>query len=73
MGMATGLHMVDVIIFVGSLRKTGYRGHIILGVDEDVDEEVLNYFKLRNVTPVFIKYSPLYLRALLQNKGRARG
>ena len=58
MGMATGLHMVDLIIFVGSLRKTGYRGHIILGVNEDVDKSVLNYFMLRNVTAVSIRYSP---------------
>jgi hypothetical protein len=57
MGMATGLGLNVLTIFVGSLRKTGYRGHIIIGVDEDVDEEVLHYFKLRNVTPIRLKYT----------------
>jgi hypothetical protein len=57
MGMATGLHMADLTIFVGSLRKTGYQGHIILGVNDDIEESVLDYFKMRNVTPIIVSYS----------------
>lgn len=36
--------------FVGSLRATGYSGHIILGVSKDLQEEVVKYFKEQNVS-----------------------
>ena len=50
LGVATG-YDVDVFkIFVGSLRRSGFLGHIILGVAEDVSTDVLDYFKSRNVT-----------------------
>lgn len=38
------------IEFVGSLRATGYSGHIILGVNKDVPAEVVKYFKEHNVS-----------------------
>lgn len=57
MGMATGFTKQDMTRFVGSLRKTGYRGHIIIGVNADVDQSILEYFEKRDVTPKFIKYT----------------
>jgi hypothetical protein len=50
MGMASGYDLKVYERFVGSLRKTGYGGHIILGVAPDVPKDVLEYFAYRNVT-----------------------
>lgn len=55
-GMATGYHLQTYQQFVGSLRNSGYKGHIILGVSPDVPEIVLNYFQARNVTPKKMKW-----------------
>lgn len=51
MSMATGYGMEVYQRFIGSLRKSGYKGHIILAVDvNDLTPEVLDYFHYRNVT-----------------------
>ena len=50
MGMASGYHLRTYQSFVGSLRKSGYKGHIILGVAPDVPSDVLRYLAYRNVT-----------------------
>jgi hypothetical protein len=55
-GMATGYDLPTYQRFVGSLRKSGYKGNIILGVAPDVSEEVLRYFRYRNVTPKIMKW-----------------
>ena len=39
--------------FVGSLRATGYDGHIILGVSKDLSPEILEYFKEMNVRTIY--------------------
>jgi len=41
---------------VGSLRKTGYKGHIILGVAPDISESTLQYLRYRNVTTKVLKW-----------------
>lgn len=56
MGMATGYDIEVYEQFVGTLRKTGYKGRIILGVSPDVPPEVLKYFRYRNVTPKILQY-----------------
>jgi hypothetical protein len=48
--MAMGYNVNMLRGFIGSLRKSGFLGHIILGVAEDVSPEVLDYFRFRNVT-----------------------
>jgi len=52
MSMATGYDLPTYKRFVGGLRKTGFKGRIILAVDEDVhhDKRILEYFAFRNVT-----------------------
>jgi hypothetical protein len=65
MGMALGLSEYDLRRFVGSLRVSGYKGHIILGVQSNVDKGVLNYLKRNRVTAKKLKFSnctfePLY-------------
>jgi hypothetical protein len=50
MGMASGYDLDVYQRFVGSLRKSGYKGHIILGVAPNVNPNVLEYFSYRNVT-----------------------
>ena len=56
MGMATGYDLPVFERFVGSLRKTGYRGHIILGVAPDVSPDILAYFRYRQVTPKLLHW-----------------
>jgi len=48
--MATGYDLDTYELFVGSLRKSGYRGMIMLAVDVHTPPEVLKYFEYRNVT-----------------------
>ena len=56
MGMATGYSLGIYQRFVGSLRKSGFRGNIILGVAPDVSPDVLEYFRQRNVIPKKLKW-----------------
>jgi len=56
MGVASGYDLDVYQRFVGSLRKTGYKGHIILGVAPDVSKTVLKYFEYRQVTPKILKW-----------------
>jgi hypothetical protein len=56
MGMASGYTLEVYQRFVGSLRKTGYKGHIILGVAPDVSQEILDYFAWRGVTPKILQW-----------------
>jgi hypothetical protein len=51
LGMASGYDLRVYTQFVGSLRNSGYKGHVILGVAPDVSQEVLDYFESRNVVP----------------------
>ena len=48
-GLAVGYNLPLLERFVGSLRQTGYRGHIILGVGPDVSASVLNYLSSQSV------------------------
>jgi hypothetical protein len=57
MGMATGYPLSVYQRFVGTLRKTGYKGRIILGVAPDVSPDILDYFQARNVTPKILHWS----------------
>jgi hypothetical protein len=49
MAMATGYGLGDYQRFVGSLRKAGYLGHIILAVSPDVSPEIEQYLLSRDV------------------------
>jgi hypothetical protein len=55
-GMASGYDLGVYERFVGTLRKSGFAGNIILGVAPDVSQTVLDYFKWRNVTPKILKW-----------------
>ena len=58
MGFATGYGVTDYKTFVGSLRKSGFRGHVILAVAPTIDEESIQYLKSRQVTFVKVQYVP---------------
>jgi len=47
---ATGYGIDVYHRFVGSLRKSGYKGNILLAVEADIDPEIKRYFRYRNVT-----------------------
>lgn len=56
MGFATG-YPIDVYkLFVGSLRKSGFQGNIILAVDPNVDETIEQYLVQQNVTIKRVEY-----------------
>jgi hypothetical protein len=50
MAMATGYNLRDNQQFVGSLRKSGFTGHIMLLVSPDIDESVEKYLVEQKVT-----------------------
>jgi len=56
MGLASGYQLDVYEQFVGSLRKSGFKGHIILGVAPDVPAKVLEYFQYRDVTPKIMEW-----------------
>ncbi len=55
MAMASGYELRVYKRFVGTLRKSGFEGNIILGVKEPLAKEIEQYFKEQNVTPKFLK------------------
>jgi len=54
MAMATGYHLMDNKRFIGSLRKTGFTGKIILAVKPDIDPAVREYLTKQGVTMKFL-------------------
>lgn len=50
LAMATNMGMLEYYNFVGSLRATGYSGHIILGINDGAGDNELNYLRSQNVT-----------------------
>ncbi|CAB9518955.1 expressed unknown protein [Seminavis robusta] len=57
MGMAIGYDLFVFQRFVGSLRRSGFTGTIILGVDpQKVDSKVEEYLLAKNVTTKFIQH-----------------
>ena len=49
-GLAVGYPLSYFEQFVGSLRATGYDGHIILGVAENVDSSTLEYDQILSLS-----------------------
>lgn len=68
MGMASGYDMNVYQRFVGTLRKSGFKGKIILGVAPDVSQEVLDYFKIRDVTPKILHWANCTYRKIESKK-----
>lgn len=55
MAMAAGYSLVEHRQFVGSLRKSGFSGHIILAVKPDLDTEIKSYLEANNVTTKYLQ------------------
>ena len=52
-GAASAIDLMTYQRFVGSLRQTGYSGHLIIGIDSSnaiVSEEIMTYLQSKNVT-----------------------
>ncbi|GAX20258.1 hypothetical protein FisN_6Hh209 [Fistulifera solaris] len=58
MGLAAGYDLTVLRRFVGSLRQTGYCGHIILGVAPDVTDDVLAYLQHQDVAIHRLQWTP---------------
>jgi len=56
MAMATGYNLVDYQRYVGSLRKTGYQGNIILVVAPDIDKKSETYLESKGVVMHKVQY-----------------
>jgi len=56
MAMATGYWLHEYQRFVGSLRKTGYQGHIILAVSPDLPSDAEEYLLSKQVTIKKVTY-----------------
>jgi hypothetical protein len=71
LAMATNLNQNDYEIFVGSLRATGYDGHIILGIRPDTSSEIIEYLEMQNVTMHrFYKADKCTYDGYLNNEGK---
>ena len=56
MAMASGYDLPVYEKYVGSLRKSGFEGHIILGVSGPLPTEVEQFFAEQNVTPKTLQF-----------------
>eukprot|EP00536_Pseudo-nitzschia_multiseries_P006951 jgi/Psemu1/140135/gw1.154.50.1 len=56
MAMATGYSLYDYESYVGSLRKTGFTGNIILAVAPNIDRQSEDYLKSKNVIVKKVQY-----------------
>ena len=56
MAMASGYSLSVYKNYVGSLRKSGYEGNIILGVSAPLPSDVEKYFDEQNVTPKILQF-----------------
>ena len=71
MAMATGYSLLDYQHFVGSLRKTGFKGNIILAVAPNLPEAEEAYLLSKNVIIKKVQYSKCNhenIKKELQNK-----
>ena len=57
LGLGTGYPLNVYKRFVGSLRATGFSGHIILGISKATSERVLNYLAAENVTIHIVEFA----------------
>ena len=71
MAMATGYSLLDYQHFVGSLRKTGFKGNIILAVAPILEKDIELYLLSKNVIIKKVQYSKCNhenIKKELQNK-----
>lgn len=66
-GLAVGYDLNVLRLFVGSLRNTGYCGHILLGVAPDVSNSILEYLHRQQVTVHRLKWTPCEYRYNLES------
>jgi hypothetical protein len=64
MGMATGYTLSTYQSFVGSLRKSGFKGNIILVIAQDPNPGVESYLKSRGVTMKKLKIVDCAIKSL---------
>lgn len=58
MGFATGYGKSDYQKFVGSLRRSGFKGNIILAVAPDIGKDAEDYLRSRQVTVSKVEWIP---------------
>jgi len=57
LALATNFPLAVFKRFIGSLRRTGYQGHIIVGLSPDVGENILDYLRSRKVIPKVLEWT----------------
>ena len=69
MGMAAGYGIPVYRQFVGSLRKSGFKGHIILGLAPSVSPTIVQFLQSRNVTTKILQYTKCSYKKSNNEKG----
>lgn len=49
LGMACSYRKSDIVVFISSLRTTGYQGPVLIGMDSDIDAETRSFLQKNNV------------------------
>mmetsp|Transcript_15289 Transcript_15289/g.44202 ORF Transcript_15289/g.44202 Transcript_15289/m.44202 type:complete len:498 (+) Transcript_15289:180-1673(+) len=70
MAMASGYGLSVYKNYVGSLRKSGFEGHIILGVSAPLDKEVEQYFAEQKVTPKILQFVNCTFEPLVRSSNK---
>ena len=70
LGMATGYPIQIYKRFVGSLRKSGYTGHIILGISPDAPTSVRQYLESRGVTMKEVSFGTCSYPMIMKKGGQ---
>ena len=72
LAMATNMDLHQYQTFVGSLRATGYSGHIILGISPDASSEIIDYLETNKVTiRKYVKADRCTYDGYINNEGKA--
>lgn len=69
-GLAVGYGLSNFEQFVGSLRATGYNGHIIIGIGENPPSGVVEYLTKRQVTIKVVKFTQCTFTNYTTNTGQ---
>jgi hypothetical protein len=69
-GLAVGYPVSHFRQFIGSLRATGYPGHIIIGIGENPPPGVVEYLTKRNVVVKTVKFTKCTFTNYTTNTGQ---
>eukprot|EP00041_Stephanoeca_diplocostata_P028996 m.844385 g.844385 ORF g.844385 m.844385 type:complete len:425 (-) comp23475_c0_seq22:1634-2908(-) len=72
-GVGVGYGVSTFEMFIGSLRGTGYRGHIIMGIAENAPKDVLDFLDSMNVETKIVTFETCTFRNYTNGAGLSEG